>query len=193
MSLHKPIFIHVPRTGGNTVRFMYRGRFRYHRHDAATTIRDRNPELFDKAWKFAFVRNPWERMASLYYHFHQSRFREMPEDLDGQREHFREWFHNPKPFTNSRGYEWMRAVTPTKMLLIDGKLAVDKVFKYEEIRQSHEFIAAKFGVGLHSLPRRKASRHDYTVRQLITNQQDIDEIGEIGEWEVKEFNYAYGN
>ena len=187
----KPIFIHVPRTGGNTVRYQYRDKFDYHSHYTATQIRDRDTELFDAAWKFAFVRNPWDRMVSLYYHFHQSKHIPMQHNIEWQREHFHEWFNHAHPYVNRYNLEWIRGQTPGNMLFIDGELVMDQVFKFENMREAHMLICEQLSVPWFRLPRRKASRRDWKVKELVVDQADIDAIAEIGTWEIERCGYEF--
>ena len=61
---YKFVFIHVPKAGGCSIRGVLEGyteRNQFHK-----TIRD-IPEECKEYFKFGFVRNPWDRMVSLYH------------------------------------------------------------------------------------------------------------------------------
>jgi len=87
---HKFLFVHIPKTGGNSIqkilkpysedqivalaeqdgreRFEVRGRFTRHKHATlADYYAQVPPELFAELFKFCAVRNPWSRAISFYF------------------------------------------------------------------------------------------------------------------------------
>jgi hypothetical protein len=189
--IRNAIFIHVPRTNGNTVKMMYRDHIHYYSHDTAQQVRTRLGYKWDDAWSFSFVRNPWERMISLYYFFRQSRDEEMHADLDWQREDFHTWLH--APYMSKKGYEWTTKQCPVNMLLdLGGKQMVDHVFRFEDLRGSHDKIALALGIEPMVLRHRKASEFkNHTVRELIIEPDDRELIAKNGAWEIKKFGYTF--
>jgi hypothetical protein len=80
----KFLFIHVPKTGGTSIRRVLRPyfdwQFSLHRTAHATSQdyqREIPHDVYDSLFKFCCVRNPWEREMS--YHFH--RYNEWNRDL----------------------------------------------------------------------------------------------------------------
>jgi len=63
---HGAIFIHVPKTAGTSI---YRtvGK-NWKSHKTAADYRRANPAKFARLFKFAFVRNPWDRLVSTYHY-----------------------------------------------------------------------------------------------------------------------------
>src|SRR5947208_3465937 len=62
---HRCIFIHIPKTAGSSIALSLFGEQLEH-----ITYRDyqiANPRKFDRYFKFAFVRNPWDRVVSSYF------------------------------------------------------------------------------------------------------------------------------
>jgi hypothetical protein len=65
----KTLFIHIPKTGGNSVTQMIYGlpALDVRPHVPARVYRDYSPELFAQFYVFATVRHPFTRMRSAYY------------------------------------------------------------------------------------------------------------------------------
>ena len=96
---HKFIFIHIPKNGGTSIRnsFDINGydkkvvRKKYP-HDGAMKIRDYcGDEVWNTFYKFAVVRNPYDRLVS-YYHFHKSPQYRYP--ARAQELSFKDWVMN---------------------------------------------------------------------------------------------------
>ena len=62
---HRCIFIHIPKTAGSSIVEMLFNE--PSRHIPYFVYRDANPEKFRQFFKFAFVRNPWDRLVSTYF------------------------------------------------------------------------------------------------------------------------------
>jgi hypothetical protein len=67
---HKCIFVHIPRTAGSSIEKMICGKDWWSidaktKHITASTSKEIYSEYWDDYFKFAFVRNPWSRAASL--------------------------------------------------------------------------------------------------------------------------------
>ncbi len=72
------IFVHIQRTGGSSIRRVLEQHIpsvqsRYGSHDFALTAKHILGEQWDDYFKFAFVRNPWERILSWYQMIVQTR------------------------------------------------------------------------------------------------------------------------
>ncbi len=63
---HKFIFVHVPRTGGVSIE-KYFGQ-PWQNHATLQTYIDSSPLRAKDYFKFVFVRNPWDRLVSWYFH-----------------------------------------------------------------------------------------------------------------------------
>lgn len=66
---HKCIFFHVPKTGGSSIEALpmwdaWTGHF----PRAAELGQSLGPAQWENYFKFAFVRNPWDRLVSLYHY-----------------------------------------------------------------------------------------------------------------------------
>jgi hypothetical protein len=60
------LFIHIPRTGGSSVSMGLYGTQVFMHHSAAY-FKAIDPEVFSSSFKFTIVRNPWDRVVSVYH------------------------------------------------------------------------------------------------------------------------------
>lgn len=67
---HRAVFVHVPKTGGSTIAKTLFG-LGSPIHATAHAFQRANPSKFSAYFKFAFVRNPWDRLVSAYYFYTQ--------------------------------------------------------------------------------------------------------------------------
>lgn len=76
---HKAIFVHIPKTAGTTIlrmfgysevpnndMFYHMDDFFEYDHASAQLIKSREPEIYNYCYKFAIVRNPYDRLVSEY-------------------------------------------------------------------------------------------------------------------------------
>jgi hypothetical protein len=199
---HKFIFFAVPKTGTHSVRQALRAhmgesdleqvglfvkkRFSFpefrditHGHINARQIRAvLGDEVFGSYFKFAFVRNPFDRFVS-YCAF-------MGRDGAFQ--------------ANPRGY--MRAVIaqampPYRLLFLpqsdfltadDGKLVMDFVGRTEDMQESYDRICARLGVASANLGRVNASSHAHRDQYLDPAMRDW--IGNFYARDFEMFNYS---
>jgi hypothetical protein len=64
---HRCIFIHIPKTAGASIALSLFNEPPRHVHYRDFEIA--NPDKFRRYFKFAFVRNPWDRLVSSYFYF----------------------------------------------------------------------------------------------------------------------------
>lgn len=213
----KLVFIHVPRTNGNTVIFSYRNHIIRYTHDSAKQVKMRLTHKWDDHWKFGFVRNPWDRIVSLWYRIHMDRHTTLKDDLDWQREDFHTWLNagpkdpnyekperGPKKgwsknsldkLWHQKSNQFLYDMNPGKMFLDDaGLLMLDRVFKFEALPAAHKEIRERIGgIPPFNLPTRKQAPRTYKTHDLIVDPLDIEIIENFSEWEVKRFNYRFSN
>ncbi|HEY4969469.1 MAG TPA: sulfotransferase family 2 domain-containing protein [Steroidobacteraceae bacterium] len=179
-SRRKFIFVHIPKTAGSSVSTALRkwdSRFGWkrsnHQHDTlpeflalnckkmARVHPDGSRSFLDQYFKFAFVRNPWERFVSFFFYLKNHHGRQIPElgsivevmDLLKALERRAPWLVK------------LHGIRPQSDFLYgaDQRLLVDFVGRFERLEEDFRTVAARIGIA-GSLPHRNASEHDSYAR-----------------------------
>jgi Sulfotransferase family len=151
---HRCIFVHIPKCAGVSVSqglFGNRGAGHY----PVTTLRQVfGPALFDSYFKFAFVRNPWDRLLSAYEFlrcggFHAGDARWAQQNLAQYRdfgEFVRRWV------TPANVTSWIHFQPQTDFLCLpDGRTGVDFIGRYENLEADFQRVCERLGISA-SLP-----------------------------------------
>jgi len=70
----KCIFIHIPKTGGTSIEYFFKKKGGQRKHALPRKIKKEFPSKWENYYKFAFVRNPWDKMVSQYFYNHRKYF-----------------------------------------------------------------------------------------------------------------------
>lgn len=132
-------------------------------------------KIWNEYYSFCFERNPWDRVLSLYY-WHYKR--------------------EPRPsvsqFINSKSPQALKR-RGYKMYTINDKVAVDKIYLYEQLPREVESISRLLGFPEKlELPRAKASyRNDKRHYRDSFNPEDTKKIEELFGKEIALFGYKF--
>jgi hypothetical protein len=137
-------------------------------------------ELFDRYFSFVFVRNPWDRILSIY---HFSKLRPegvlydaaMTRDLDGFVEHL------------------VQTGLPDQIDYVsdeDGRIIVDFVGRFERIEEDFAQVCDRIGVRA-SLPHRNRTKHPPYVEAHSAKARD--QVAELCRRDIEAFGYTFGS
>jgi hypothetical protein len=195
----KFLFIHIQKTGGTSlIRALQSGidevaRFRG-THDHAAWAREDLGADFDSYFKFAFVRNPWERLVSWYTMIEQ---RSRVNGGEGINRFWTYVLSKSKSFDDFVIHctdtvddtDGRKSVNYSQLDYISddrGRLIVDFVGRYERIEEDARTIFDRLGVNGVPLPHENRSshrdyRHYYTdvTRRIVAQRyaRDIEYFG----------------
>jgi len=218
---HRLIFVHIPKNAGSSINAALSGvipdyssfeganKLLGYERDMAlgnhftyrmiAELVDNNPIELDYAgfFKFCVIRNPWERMVSLYNHRWRKRHalfegkpRNSPEDNALLEQGFKAWLLNTnhesdRVLTKMPQVEWIKDA--------NGKLAVDLVIPFENVAGGMERVAEKVG-----LPRIGLSRINVNERSSAALDEYYD--GETRAFierhfaeDIETFKYTYSS
>lgn len=140
--------------------------------------------VFDDFFKFTFVRNPWDRMVSLY-HFYQQNC----EDTKGFDIPFDAWIGRlHEMYVNG---DWEFSIVPQhEWTHIDGKQVVDFIGRYENLQSDFEFIKEALALPNDCrLPHENASDHQ-NYRECYTDETR-QMVAEIFAEDIELFGYTF--
>jgi len=163
------IFVHIPKTAGTSLKrslgFPVAGKSKgkYRKHHTIPEMRAILPEkVWDRAFKFSIIRNPWDRMVS-YYLFTKRKAFEKRGEVDFP--DFKSWLH--ETLENEDLYQTI--FMPQAAWLYDeqGQLMVDYVGRFENLETAYAEICAALKIDVPAelrhlnASKRSGSYHDF--------------------------------
>jgi hypothetical protein len=188
------LFVHIAKTGGTSVRAaLERERWRepwalarflcsrlsalsghrlgvkLPRHAKAIAAREMLPrEVYDRLFKFAFVRNPWDLQVSSFHHIR----RERPHLL-GPHQDFAAFLRHKLDPARPYQYHIDTSIERQSDYLVDlhGNVIVDFVGRYERLEEDFAEACRRIGIAPPGLPhRRRAADRGRDYRGYYTDE-----------------------
>jgi hypothetical protein len=194
------VFIHIPKTGGTSLAEpAYRGGqgalidllgendHVQAGHVRAIGLREMMAGEWDRYFKFAFVRNPWDRMVSLYHYFLQDPEKQVSE-LGRQIAACRDF---PEFCRRMAVLELDAHFDEQLGYLVDyeGNLLVDYIGRFEKLEIDFARICDRLGLPEIGLPHyRKSSHRDY---RHYYDEQARDIIAAHYRNDIATFGYVF--
>lgn len=151
-------------------------KYKFAPHNDAKYIKGRvSKEVWDTYYKFCFDRNPWDKAVSSYFY------------QNGEKKWGSfEWFIKSGDLFYTKGFD---------LYSINGVVAVDKVYKFEELKESLQDISKKLNLKQPiSLPEKKANsrtRSDKRHYSEILSDEESRMIKTMYAREIDLLNYKY--
>jgi hypothetical protein len=144
---------------------------------------------YNEYYKFTCVRNPYERLMSLY---------KMKYKLFNMKA-FSDWVVTLKPNSRERGDWYKNGIISFKNFISNshGDILVDDVIKLEEIDIKLPQVLNKLGLNINSIPH--INKGNVNEKKLVKkalknnfiNEKSKDFIMKNYEWEMKEYGYNF--
>jgi len=163
---HKFIFIHIPKNAGTSIRnsFDIQGydkkvvRRKYPHYPCSSIKEYCGIEVWDSFYKFAIVRNPYERMVS-YYHFHKS-----PQ------------YKYKSKAVNYSFSDWLRKgldsnLTMTQNQYLDEE--INQVGRLETLQDDFNLFCDSIGIPSYNLPKYNVSKHEHWETYYSDEDKEI--------------------
>lgn len=204
----KCIFIHIPKCGGSSIERalwprpedrneanLYWGFIsKYHnkyqtgglQHLLASQVREEvGAEIFERFYKFAFVRNPWDRIVSQFVYMQQR-----PDLMDYIGMSLRTEFKTYLELIQKKEHvQWM----PQHKFLLDenGTLLVDQIGRLESFKADFSSILASLKLDK-SMQIQHANRTDRKpIVEYYSSSEAVDMVAEIYAEDIKLLGYRF--
>jgi len=184
---HKCIFIHIPRTGGSSMEMDICG-FDYGKKDEKLlyekhlTVKDSinlyGKDIWDNYFTFTFIRNPWDRVLSLYLFKIDTNL-----IVDRGFKHFLEnyevspWEQTPDTYENI-------------LEIPDGAKPIDFIGRFENLQEDFQQLSKKIGLDKYKL----TDGYNKTYHNHYSNYYDGEskkKIYDLYKKDIEFFNYIF--
>jgi hypothetical protein len=150
-------------------------------HLTANDLRKILPdETFNSYFKFAIVRNPWDRMVSQYlFHrkfYHLIAKKEADEDLS-----FDEFLRNLNSFVMQEQFEF---VTDD-----NGESLVDFIGRFENLENDFKIICKRIGISERLLPHTNTTKHTHYSRYYTEETKEL--VQQLFPTDIEIFGYQF--
>lgn len=188
---HHCIFIHIPKTAGTSVARALFGSDS--RHIPCIEYEKANPKKFRSYFKFAFVRNPWDRLFSAYHFLVRGGMNDY--DRTWAKTHlahyqsFEQFVHEWVNEENIMSWVHFR---PQLHFITDstGKIAMDFLGKMENISSDFDLVCRKLGVTA-SLPALNMTDKDHYLKAYTAEMIEI--VAQAYRNDITLLGYAFGD
>ncbi len=151
----------------------------YSKHTSCSEFQDNHPEFIDY-FKFAFVRNPWDRVVSWYnFQMHLSNVENVEADRNIKGIDFSSYVHK---YTNIWAYDALNQYNFTK--------CCDFIGRYENLQQDFNIICDKIGIPQQKLPHKNKTKYKHYTEYYDDETKEI--VEERFAKDIEHFNYEFG-
>jgi hypothetical protein len=168
-------FVHIPKNGGTSLKKTLGLRL-YGEHFTALDYKNSYTHIWNDLFKFSFVRNPWDRVASIYHFYKFNRVERVNRHIHNQVPNdfnvfVRSLFSTAPPKWTlgvySHPYKKIQKNWVTDM---DGEIIVDHIARFENYNDEVNYISNQIGVKNPTIYHlRKSGQRDKDYRTLYSD------------------------
>jgi hypothetical protein len=149
------------------------------------------PNEFKTYFKFAFVRNPWDRLVSAFFHFREERGSEYETIVSKKYlKRYGDFFVFCKDFVNEEGINKIIHLRPQYDYITNEKdeIIVDFVGRFENIQEDFAFVCNRIGASCNLSYKRKSKHWHYSS---YYNAETTKIVGRVYQKDIELFDYAF--
>jgi hypothetical protein len=191
------ILVHVQKTGGSSIRqAMNLPQADPHKHRFAAELQlIYGPEAWSDYFKFAFVRNPWDRLVSWWEMIRRNAAEGRP--LNGFQRYvithassFEEFIRNcDSECRDGDGSKWIYRNQLDYLTDASGRLIVDFVGRYENLQADFDIVTQRLGLKRIALPHVNRSMHRHYAQYYSSESESI--VGQRYARDLAAFGYQF--
>lgn len=191
---HKFIFIHINKCGGTSIESAlekYGGEFIYNREDVKytrhrnhiTAEQYSNTKYWKDYFKFAFVRNPFEKELSDYFFYQKNYDLRHPE---GRGKNFKDTFIK---YLKERHLDWWHTNQLDWLVSENSKIELDFIGRFENLQQDFNNVCNKLLIQV-ELPHKNKTNHKHYTEYYDDETKQI--VAEKYAKDIEYFGYKFG-
>lgn len=190
---HQAFFIHIPKTAGTSIYRSLGMTPLPYTHVPARILKRLHPDEFKRAYTFAFVRNPWDRMVSTFSFLKKGVT--WPEQKGWAESHLGDQSFNAFLKRMAGDFRYRNRIMSYNFFfdqyyfLSDrrGRLIVSEILKFEALGENFARVQHQLGLDAPLAHDRKSSRNaDFASNY---DQAGWDFVGDIYKRDIKAFGY----
>lgn len=184
----KSIFIHIPKVAGKSiVRAVYKRDFIGHYTWREYKLISKSK--YDSYFKFAFVRNPFDRIVSCYAYLKNGG--NQKDDLEFMKKH-KACFTSFNGFVSAvfhaeNGFDWIHLKPQSNFVASSGRIIVDYIGRYESI--SHDFTILCGKLNLEDNLSRRNSSNRFSDYRKYYDSSTFDMVAKLYDEDFSLFGY----
>ena len=184
------VFVYIPKTAGRSILSAFDVKF----HSEHKTLSEYSAELGSQVlkdrFKFAVVRNPWDRAVSFYKFFYT------PFRAPGLT--FEEWLQKRSAALSRRGRLGKVPLDQLSYCRLDGVVEMDALLRFETVETDFQAIASRFGIqkplphvgGEDARKRIPIETHE-SYRDYFTSQWSVDFVASLNSELIDRMKYTF--
>ncbi len=175
------LFVHIPKCAGNSIKKVLG--LNNHDHTSISYEHSIDKNLF----KFAFVRNPWDRFVSAYEYLRGG-------SMPGYDKNYCSVVNNYPSFEkfllSKIWIDWIHFLPQFEYISVNNNVCMDFIGKVENIHTDFNYICKKINIPNQDLPHINVSKRKKYIRYFKDDLQQI--IAEHYATDIKYFEYTFG-
>jgi hypothetical protein len=182
------LFIHIPKTAGTSILDALSIKFRH--HSDYKTFKSANTQLFNQAYKFCFVRNPYDRLYSVYSYLIRGGAGHTDNALTNYLQNNSKSFENfVEDVLDNHLMHTHPLFKPQFSYICDFKfkIMVDFVGRFETLGQDVDTISDVIGRNI-ELPHLNSNKKDSFCN--VYNEQTANKVYSLYQKDFELFNYS---
>tara|TARA_R100000005_G_C4943197_1_gene166840 strand:- start:383 stop:952 length:570 start_codon:yes stop_codon:yes gene_type:complete len=184
----KYLFVHIPKSGGTSIKRILTNDFKTG-HIPAKTYWEKG-DHHSLVTSFSIVRNPFDRLVSSYFHLKKED--KKLNRVTTKEDTFKSWFHNV--FSNypltTKHYSWIYTLPQHYWITYKDKIVIENILKIENLDEDVKKFSSKYNLNLPTaIPRLNKTSHSHY--STYYDKEMIKVVEKVYENDLVQFDYKF--